>query len=147
LRANLDDETFIAQAAQDVVCACQGTGVTGEKSLDDKEGAKAMSRHFARAAGFALNALLRASLAAFLIDVFRHPQDPRYAGKAIPVRNLLVVGTLSGVLPFLHVVSRLRNRPKWTHYPLDFIQMVGVDRQDTLGITSSKEVTHADPAC
>ena len=47
-----------------------------------------------RVAGFALNAFLRASIAAFLVDTLRHPHDPRYEGKAIPIRNLLVVGGL-----------------------------------------------------
>ena len=54
-----------------------------------------------RVAGFALNAFLRASIAAFLVDTLRHPHDPRYEGKAIPIRNLLVVGGLSLTFPLL----------------------------------------------
>lgn len=66
-----------------------------------------------RIAGFALNALLRASIAAFLADVLRRPDDPRYAGKAIPVRNLIIVGSLSLAFPLLHV-----RRRRWTRYPV-----------------------------
>ncbi len=64
--------------------------------------------------GILLNGLLRAGIAAFLVDVLRHPQDQRYAGKAIPVRNLIIVGTLSLVFPLLF----LRNRQRWRHYPV-----------------------------
>jgi len=71
-----------------------------------------------RVAGFALNALLRAGLAAFLLDVLRHPHDPRYEGKAIPVRNLLVVGSLSLAFPVLHLWSRQRKPPRWSRYPV-----------------------------
>jgi hypothetical protein len=68
-----------------------------------------------RLAGFTLNALLRASIAAFLVDVLRHPQDPRYAGKAIPIRNLVVVGSLSLLFPALHLRSHGR---RWQRYPV-----------------------------
>lgn len=74
-----------------------------------------------RVAGFALNALLRASTAAFLVDVFRHPHDPRYEGKAIPIRNLVVVGGLSLVFPLLSLQQRARPRsrfPRWRCYPV-----------------------------
>ncbi len=69
-----------------------------------------------RVAGFALNALLRASIAAFLVDVLRHPHDPRYEGKAIPVRNLVIVGSLSFVFPLLATQTRMRAR--WQRYPV-----------------------------
>ena len=68
-----------------------------------------------RAVGIALNALLRASIAAFLVDTLRHPDDPRYAGKAIPVRNLLVVGSLGHLFPLLYLVRRPR---RWRRYPV-----------------------------
>ena len=69
-----------------------------------------------RTAGYALNALLRAAIAAFLADALRHPHDPRYEGKAIPVRNLVVVGSLSLVFPLLHLGAR--RRLQWAHYPV-----------------------------
>jgi hypothetical protein len=63
--------------------------------------------------------LLRGSIAAFLVDVLRHPHDPRYAGKAIPVRNLLVVGTLSLIFPLLYLRSlRQHTRRRWQRYPV-----------------------------
>ncbi|HLZ22778.1 MAG TPA: hypothetical protein VKQ30_11705 [Ktedonobacterales bacterium] len=72
-----------------------------------------MKRHVT---GFALNALVRISTAAFLVDVLRHPHDPRYEGKAIPIRNLLVVGGLGLVFPLLYISSRPRFR--WRRYPV-----------------------------
>jgi hypothetical protein len=72
-------------------------------------------------AGFGLNALLRASIAAFLADVLRHPHDPRYAGKAIAWRNLLIVGSLAHLFPVLHVRHRRRARhlrERWHSYPV-----------------------------
>ena len=72
-----------------------------------------------RVAGFALNALLRVSIATFLIDVLRHPHDPRYEGKAIPVRNLLIVGSLGHVFPLLFLWQRRRGRQRmWRRYPV-----------------------------
>lgn len=69
-----------------------------------------------RAAGFAVNALLRASIAGFLADVLRRPDDPRYAGKAIPLRNLIIVGSLSLAFPLLYL--RGRRRFGWRGYPV-----------------------------
>ncbi|HEY1391345.1 MAG TPA: hypothetical protein VGF38_22595 [Ktedonobacterales bacterium] len=75
-----------------------------------------------RVAGFALNAFLRASIVAFLVDTLRHPHDPRYEGKAIPIRNLLVVGSLSLAFPLLCLWQRQRRRPVrrpgWRRYPV-----------------------------
>ena len=72
-----------------------------------------------RCAGFAVNALLRVSIAGFLMDVLRHPRDPRYAGKAIPLRNLIVFGTLGHVFPALSVAARYSPRvPQWRRYPV-----------------------------
>ena len=68
-----------------------------------------------QAAGIGLNALLRASIAAFLVDTLRHPDDPRYADKAIPVRNLIVVGSLGHLFPLLYLVRRPR---RWRRYPV-----------------------------
>jgi hypothetical protein len=64
-------------------------------------------------AGIGLNLLLRASIAAFLADVLRRPNDPRYAGKAIPMRNLLIVGSLSLLFPVRALLRR-----KWRDYPV-----------------------------
>lgn len=39
--------------------------------------------------------------------------DPRFAGKAIPVRNLIIVLTLSLLFPFLYFIKK-----KWKKYPI-----------------------------
>ena len=62
-----------------------------------------------RVAGVVVNALLRASIAAFLADTLRRPHDPRYEGKAIPVRNLLIVGSLSLTFPLVHLWRRRKS--------------------------------------
>lgn len=65
-----------------------------------------------RAAGAAANALLRMHLTYFLAEVLRNPNDPRFAEKAIPVRNLAIVGALSLLFPALHL-----GRRRWRRYP------------------------------
>jgi hypothetical protein len=60
-----------------------------------------------------VNVLLRASIGYFLAEVLRNPKDPRFAGKAIPIRNLIIVGGLSLLFPALHVVRR-----RWRRYPV-----------------------------
>jgi hypothetical protein len=79
-----------------------------------------------RVMGYALNGLLRASIGAFLLDALRHPHDPRYEGKAIPLRNLLIVGSLSLAFPLLALAQRRRparhkrrsRGPRWRRYPV-----------------------------
>jgi hypothetical protein len=61
----------------------------------------------------ALNIVLRASIGYFLGEVLLNPNDPRFAGKAIPIRNLIIVGGLSLLFPALHVLRR-----RWRHYPV-----------------------------
>lgn len=70
-----------------------------------------------RVAGYVLNGLLRVSTAAMLADTVRHPQDPRYAGKAIPMRNLIIVGSLLQAVPLLWLRQRKKmgqRYPVWT---------------------------------
>jgi hypothetical protein len=67
----------------------------------------------ARMAGAAVNVLLRASIGYFLAEVLLNPEDPRFAGKAIPIRNLIIVGGLSLLFPALHVLRR-----RWARYPV-----------------------------
>jgi hypothetical protein len=66
-----------------------------------------------RRAGAIVNAGLRLSIAYYLAEVLRRPGDPRFAGKAIPARNLLIVGGLSLLFPALH-----RWRRPWPRYPV-----------------------------
>lgn len=67
-------------------------------------------------AGVTLNAALRVSIGYFLLETLRHPDDPRFAGKAIPMRNLLVVGGLSLLIPVLHLWRRRGKQryPVWS---------------------------------
>jgi hypothetical protein len=64
--------------------------------------------------GLLLNLALRQHLLYFLAEVLRRPDDPRFAGKAIPVRNALIVGGAGLVFPALHLRRRPRGRyPFW----------------------------------
>lgn len=75
----------------------------------------AASRAPARRAAILLNLLLRAHIAYFLAEVLRNPHDRRFEGKAIPIRNLLIVGGLSLLFPGLHLLRRRwKNYPFWT---------------------------------
>lgn len=64
------------------------------------------------AALVALNALLRLHTAWFLAEVLLMPDDPRFAGKAIPIRNLVIVGGMSLVFPVAHLLFK-----RWRRYP------------------------------
>lgn len=64
--------------------------------------------------GLALNLALRLSILYFLAEVMLNRNDPRFAGKAIPIRNLVIVLTFSSLVPVLH---RLGIR-RWTRYPV-----------------------------
>src|SRR5438128_79683 len=66
------------------------------------------------------NLALRLSIVYFLAEVLAKPDDPRFAGKAIPVRNLIVAGGLTLSFPILFAVSKFwRHGPgiRWTRYP------------------------------
>lgn len=70
-----------------------------------------------QAVGYMIDGCLRASVAAMLAHAMLHPQDPRYAGKAIPLRNLIIVGSLTQAVPLLWLARRQRSRqpyPVWT---------------------------------
>jgi hypothetical protein len=61
-----------------------------------------------------LNAGIRLSIAYFMAEVWLTPNDPRFAGKAIPIRNLIVVGGMSLVFPGQHMAWKRR---RWRRYP------------------------------
>ncbi len=65
--------------------------------------------------GLGLGVALRLSILYFLAEVLLHPDDPRFAGKAIPIRNLVVVLTFSALVPVLFLVmpQRWRRYPAW----------------------------------
>jgi hypothetical protein len=61
-----------------------------------------------------LNLLLRLSIVYFLGEVLLRPDDPRFAGKALSVRNLIIVGALSLLFPALHLIGKKRESyPFW----------------------------------
>lgn len=64
--------------------------------------------------GFIVNIFIRLLLVFFLIEVMLVPDDPRFDGKAIPLRNLIVVGSLSMLFPLLWI---FRGRKKDAGYP------------------------------
>ena len=65
--------------------------------------------------GFIVNFAIRLSILYFLGEVFLFPDDPRFAGKAIPVRNLIIVLTFSLLFPFFYFIKK-----SWKKYPFWF---------------------------
>lgn len=59
-----------------------------------------------------LNLLIRLHLAYFLWEVLTHQDDHRFAGKAIPIRNLVIVGGMSLLFPTAQVLTK-----RWRRYP------------------------------
>lgn len=59
-----------------------------------------------------VNILLRLAIAYFLIEAILLPNDPRFAGKAIPLRNLIIVGGLSMLFPMLWWIRNKANERK-----------------------------------
>jgi hypothetical protein len=59
-----------------------------------------------------VNVALRLSILYFLGEGLLFSDDPRFAGKAIPVRNAIIVLTFSLLFPVLH-----RWTERWSHYP------------------------------
>jgi hypothetical protein len=59
-----------------------------------------------------LDLLLRLHIVYFLAEVVLMPEDPRFAGKAIPIRNLVIVGGMSFLFPAVQLFSR-----RWARYP------------------------------
>src|SRR5437588_2246019 len=53
------------------------------------------------------NLALRLSIVYFLAEVLAKPDDARFAGKAIPARNLIVAGGLTLLFPILHAVASI----------------------------------------
>lgn len=66
-----------------------------------------------RALGIAANVALRLSILYFLLEVLSNPEDPRFAGKAIPIRNAIIVITFTSLFPALRWLAR-----RWPRYPV-----------------------------
>ena len=65
-----------------------------------------------RALGWALNALLRVALVYFTLEAALNPHDPRFEGKNLVARNVVVLG-LALVLPAVQLMRR-----RWEQYPV-----------------------------
>lgn len=63
-------------------------------------------------AGIALNVGLRLTMVWFATEAIVWSDDPRFAGKGIGVRNAIVIGSYSLVLPAIHWLRR-----PWSSYP------------------------------
>lgn len=66
-----------------------------------------------RPLGVVVNIGIRLWIAYFLAEVLANPEDPRFAGKALPIRNLLIVGVASLLFPARHFFRR-----PWKRYPV-----------------------------
>ncbi len=70
-----------------------------------------------RAVGWLANALLRVSVVGVLMEALSRPDDPRFAGKAIGKRGMVMI-PLSMVVPLAHAARRRsgdeRSYPLWT---------------------------------
>ena len=64
-------------------------------------------------AGIAANLALRLSILYFLVEVLLKPNDPRFRGKAIPIRNAIIVITFTSLFPALRWIAR-----RWRSYPV-----------------------------
>lgn len=60
--------------------------------------------------GLIFNILIRLSILYFLGEVLLFPDDPRFAGKAIPIRNFIIVITLSLLFPILYFWKKKRGK-------------------------------------
>lgn len=72
-----------------------------------------MNGSAASAIGIAANLALRLSILYFMVEVLLKPNDPRFAGKAIPIRNAIIVITFTSLFPGLRWVAR-----RWRSYPV-----------------------------
>ncbi len=62
--------------------------------------------------GFLINLFFRITILYFLGEVLLFPDDPRFALKAIPLRNLVIVLSFSLLFPALYFLKK-----KWRHLP------------------------------
>jgi len=74
--------------------------------------------------GLLVNVFIRLSIIYFLGEVLLNPEDSRFAGKAIPIRNLIIVLTFSMLIPALYFWHKkggpqlLRGQSRDQSYPI-----------------------------
>jgi hypothetical protein len=66
-----------------------------------------------RRLGLAIDLALRAAIVYWLVEAWVMQDDPRFAHKAIPLRNTIIVGSLSLLVPAIWLIRRRR----WSRYP------------------------------
>jgi hypothetical protein len=71
--------------------------------------------HKAGPLAIAVNLAIRLSIVYFAYDSIAHPHDPRYEGKGLAFRDVVVLLLALGVIPFLHFIWN-----KWERYPYWF---------------------------
>jgi hypothetical protein len=82
----------------------------------------------ARALGWVLDVALRLAVIGFAIEaVLAGPNDPRFAGKGIAMRDLILAGGVATlIVPILHLVRRRWDRyPVWTD--VAFLSILALD--------------------
>lgn len=70
--------------------------------------------------GLIVNLFLRLTILYFLGEVMLFQDDPRFAGKAIPIRNLIIVLSLSLLFPILYFLKKRWPFGKAVGYPFWF---------------------------
>lgn len=79
--------------------------------------------------GLIVNILIRLGFLYFLGEVLLFPDDPRFVDKAIPIRNVIVVLSLSLLFPFLYFFKRKKEQyPFWIdnlYLSLFWVDMAG----------------------
>lgn len=80
------------------------------------------SRRFA----LVLNLALRLAIVYFLAETMLFSDDPRFAGKAIPIRNFVIVGGASLLFPIAYLLRRKKaSYPLWTDFL--YLSIFGLD--------------------
>ncbi len=100
------------------------------KFIKDKRAySSIMKKNFQVNRGLILNFLIRAALIFFLVEVMLLPHDPRFEGKAIPARNLIVVGSLSMAFPVWWLLNKGRKEYSFladnTYLSIFLVDMAG----------------------
>jgi hypothetical protein len=76
--------------------------------------------------GWAVNLALRVTIVAVLVEALRHPNDPRYVGKGIGPRGLVIIPA-SLLFPLAQLRPRRRRRPYPVWTDVLYLSIFGLD--------------------